>query len=747
MLKNPASQSGLFHPRSLFAFALCSVGVLLGMFSFASTPPVDATRANNIKQPAASEDADPNCSVVSGLNDKCAAWVSVYDNPNGHTVSNHGLDRAVGLAVSPNGDRMYVTGASNGRGADASTESNAVATVAYDTTTGTQQWVSRYDSGANSFSEETAGLALTRDGSRLYILATSNGVPVSEPGATNVTNAFTVVAYDTATGTQLWVAQHLVPFDPNSIMLGVATAIAVSPDGTRVFVTGETGKFNLSDSTTIQVVTAVAFDSSGQKLWSTSDGGPFNAAGLPAAIRSSPDGDRVYLTDWVCRNEPVANHCDGEWATFAYDATSGTRLWASYYATATGSALPTTLEVSPGGDRIYVSGNSCAALDAGGNCLNQSTTIAYDAAGTQQWVAVYPGPQGAGITLKLALNPTGDRLFATGWTCLTPAQGNICDANFATIAYDATSGTQLWEQNYGFAGYPFGGAINVVVGPDGQNVYVGGISSTVGAVNTNYGTVSYVISANPIDYVALSYSADTGTQRWVARYNSSPGRADGDVQVAMGISPDGSRLFVTGTQTYAGVAAGPLQNQYDFGTVAYDTGLVPLTGIVSRKVHGDAGQFDINLPLAGPHAIECRSGGTNGNHTIIFSFANTLTSVGSASVTSGTGSVGSSNIDGNDAHQYIVNLTGVTNAQTITISLTNVSDSAGNSSGVLSASMGVLVGDVNASGVVTTGDTNLCKAQALQPVTIDNFRNDINASGSVTTGDVNIIKQNALSQL
>jgi hypothetical protein len=61
--------------------------------------------------------------------------------------------------------------------------------------------------------------------------------------------------------------------------------------------------------------------------------------------------------------------------------------------------------------------------------------------------------------------------------------------------------------------------------------------------------------------------------------------------------------------------------------------------------------------------------------------------------------------------------------------------------------MGVLVGDVNASGVVTSGNTNLCKAQALQSVTSGNFRNDINASGEITTGDTNIIKQNALSQL
>jgi hypothetical protein len=58
-----------------------------------------------------------------------------------------------------------------------------------------------------------------------------------------------------------------------------------------------------------------------------------------------------------------------------------------------------------------------------------------------------------------------------------------------------------------------------------------------------------------------------------------------------------------------------------------------------------------------------------------------------------------------------------------------------------------LIGDVNATGVVTTGDVNLCKAQALQPVTLSNFRNDINVSGTITSGDVNLIKQHALEQL
>jgi PKD repeat protein len=39
MRKNRATESGLFNPRVLIAFSLCSVGILLGMFSFAATPP------------------------------------------------------------------------------------------------------------------------------------------------------------------------------------------------------------------------------------------------------------------------------------------------------------------------------------------------------------------------------------------------------------------------------------------------------------------------------------------------------------------------------------------------------------------------------------------------------------------------------------------------------------------------------------------------------------------------------------
>jgi PKD repeat protein len=167
-----------------------------------------------------------------------------------------------------------------------------------------------------------------------------------------------------------------------------------------------------------------------------------------------------------------------------------------------------------------------------------------------------------------------------------------------------------------------------------------------------------------------------------------------------------------------------------------------LSSIASRVNHNG---IDFNVVLPQPPAVrgvECRSGG---NYKMIFTFVNNLTSVVSSSITGGTATIGSSAL-GPNSNQYTVNLTGVADQQYITVKLSGALDSIG-AFGDETGTMGVLVGDVNASGLVSSGDTNVCKAQALQPLTTSNFRNDINASGAITSGDVNIIKQNALHSL
>jgi hypothetical protein len=164
-----------------------------------------------------------------------------------------------------------------------------------------------------------------------------------------------------------------------------------------------------------------------------------------------------------------------------------------------------------------------------------------------------------------------------------------------------------------------------------------------------------------------------------------------------------------------------------------------LTNVVSRKTHGDAGDFDADLPFTGTPGIECRTGGANGDHTVVFNLVNTLTNVGSADITSGTGSVSSSAI-GSDAHQYIVNLTGVSDSQLITIGLINVSDSTGAIGSAISVPMGVLLGDTTGNGQANSSDISQTKAQSGNAVTASNFRTDVNLNGLVNSSDISLVK-------
>ena len=167
-----------------------------------------------------------------------------------------------------------------------------------------------------------------------------------------------------------------------------------------------------------------------------------------------------------------------------------------------------------------------------------------------------------------------------------------------------------------------------------------------------------------------------------------------------------------------------------------------LVGAASRKMHG-ATSFDVDLPLTGAPGIECRSGGTSGNYTVIFKFAVALSSVGNANVAAGTATISSRAINGSNAREYLVNLTGVTNAQSVTVSLTNVTDVAGNISSSVSATMSVLVGDTNADKFVDAVDVSQVKSQSGNAVSNSNFREDVNVDNFIDAVDVSLVKSNS----
>ncbi len=196
------------------------------------------------------------------------------------------------------------------------------------------------------------------------------------------------------------------------------------------------------------------------------------------------------------------------------------------------------------------------------------------------------------------------------------------------------------------------------------------------------------------------------------------------------------------TDIYADVDA---TRSFDFPLGNVSAG-PPLVNVVSRKLHGSAGTFDLSFPLTGARGVEPRSGGPNGDYTLFFTFATPIMTCGTASVSGGTGSV-SGQSGGAGGNTCGVNLNGVTNAQYVTVTLTGVADTACNVGNVVGPQMGILLGDVNGSGRVDAADVSSVRQQTLQTLTTSNFRNDLNTSGRIDAADVSVARQQTLTSL
>ncbi len=179
---------------------------------------------------------------------------------------------------------------------------------------------------------------------------------------------------------------------------------------------------------------------------------------------------------------------------------------------------------------------------------------------------------------------------------------------------------------------------------------------------------------------------------------------------------------------------------------------VPVS-VVSRKTHGAAGAFDIDLKAPAP-GIECRYGGSTHDFTVVFTFAAPVTVSGNgtakAQVSSGSGKVGSGGVANGNAvtvsgTTVTVPLTNVTNAQRITVTLFGVND--GTTTGSVTAPMAVLLGDTTADGTVNVNDINQTKALSGVGTSGSNFRNDANVNGAIDAPDISLVKSQSGNSL
>ncbi|HEY2799331.1 MAG TPA: S8 family serine peptidase [Chthoniobacterales bacterium] len=158
-----------------------------------------------------------------------------------------------------------------------------------------------------------------------------------------------------------------------------------------------------------------------------------------------------------------------------------------------------------------------------------------------------------------------------------------------------------------------------------------------------------------------------------------------------------------------------------------------LTSAASVQMHG-AQTFGVPLPLTSEPGVECRS--TGGHETLVFTFNDTVVS-GSATLTSGTGTVAMTSFSGNT---MTVSLTNVANVQQIALTLSGVTSASSQTLADTTVRMNVLIGDANADKSVSQLDVSLTKSQAGMALTNSNFREDVNVDGAISQPDVSLTK-------
>jgi hypothetical protein len=232
---------------------------------------------------------------------------------------------------------------------------------------------------------------------------------------------------------------------------------------------------------------------------------------------------------------------DSDYATIAYKAGNGGQLWVQRYNGPGNAAdFPQALVLSPDRRRAFVTGYSYSA-----NSFSDYATIAYDAVtGLRIWLRRYDDPiNGFDFAYALTLSPDATKLFVTG-SCDEIDTGT----DFVTLAYDAAMGERLWLRRYNGPANNSDSPAALGVSPDGEQVFVTGRSSGVASPDF------------PFDYATIAYRTSNGHSLWLDRHKGSGNRSD--VPADLAVSPDGSRVFVTGSSD--GITSGT-----DYLTLAY----------------------------------------------------------------------------------------------------------------------------------------------------------------------------------
>jgi alpha-L-rhamnosidase len=155
--------------------------------------------------------------------------------------------------------------------------------------------------------------------------------------------------------------------------------------------------------------------------------------------------------------------------------------------------------------------------------------------------------------------------------------------------------------------------------------------------------------------------------------------------------------------------------------------------VSAASIQSHAGtNYPIALSLTGTPGVECRQ--INETLRLVYTFDRAVVS-GDADVIDGDGDVENVSFNGDT---MTVDVTGVTNAQEITVQVSNLNGTAGSGS----VTLGVLLGDINGDGAVNAQDVTIDRnaVESVAGTSGFNPNTDINLDGAVNAQDVTIVR-------
>ena len=179
--------------------------------------------------------------------------------------------------------------------------------------------------------------------------------------------------------------------------------MAVSPDGTRVFVTGGSAPRGAESQ---QFATVGYKTATGARLWSRRYYRAGQLDGQAQCGGRQPGREHGVVTGTI-----KMQSTDGDFATIAYHAATGAVRWIARYDRpgSPSDDAAGAVAVSRDGKTVFVTGSSFSPGRPGGG---GSTTIAYRAStGARRWIAHYLGGD---RSVAVAVSPGGGKVIVTG---------------------------------------------------------------------------------------------------------------------------------------------------------------------------------------------------------------------------------------------------------------------------------------------------------------------------------------------